>query len=73
MPIRTGDEPSYPGSHSSSSSGRRRSPERPYMIWICGGAPATARNSQSRQARASPWYPALKSASSVKVASRSQQ
>jgi hypothetical protein len=43
------------------------------MIWICSGLPATARNSQSRHARASSEYPAFISANRVKVASRSQQ
>jgi hypothetical protein len=43
------------------------------MIWICAGAPAIARSSQSRQALASFWYPRFMNASSVNVASRSQQ
>ena len=41
------------------------------MIWRVDGSPATARSSQSRQARASPWYPAIISACRVNVASRS--
>ena len=53
LPIRTGRLPSYPGSQSSSSSGSRRSPATPYMIWSWAGSPATARSSQSRQATAS--------------------
>jgi len=53
LPVRTGAAPSYPGSQGSSSSGRRRSPAMPYMMWSCEGAPAAARSSHSRQARAS--------------------
>ena len=43
------------------------------MIWIWSGLPATARNSQSRHARASSDYPAFNSAKRVKVVSRNQQ
>ncbi len=41
------------GSHGTSHSGSRRSPEMPYMIWICSGLPAMLRCSQSRQDPAS--------------------
>ena len=73
LPIRTGAEFSYPGNHSASHSARRRSPVTLYMIWTSFGSPATARCSQARQAAASSVYPVRSSASSVMVASRSQQ
>ena len=53
LPVRTGRDPSYPGSQSSSSSGSRRSPARPYMMLTWDGVPATARTSQSTHAAAS--------------------
>jgi len=34
LPIRTGRESSYPGSHGASHSVNRRSPPIAYMIWI---------------------------------------
>ncbi|MEY9737150.1 hypothetical protein ABH985_004939 [Bradyrhizobium ottawaense] len=43
------------------------------MICMFAGEPAAARSSQLCQARASSVYPEFISASSVKVASRSQQ
>src|SRR4029453_14798336 len=43
------------------------------MTWTSSGSPAIARRSQSRQAPASSVYPARTNASSVSVASRSQQ
>jgi hypothetical protein len=42
------------------------------MIWSFDASPATARRSQSRQARASSSNPAFSSAKSVNVASRIQ-
>jgi len=53
LPTRTGRDPSYPGSQSTSHSIRRRSPAKPYMICSLSGLPAAARNNHSRQARAS--------------------
>ena len=73
LPIRTGAEPWYPASQGTSYSVSRRSPLTLYMIWSSSGSPAAARRSQSRNGRASSWYPAPMSGESVNVASRSQQ
>ncbi len=53
LPMRTGEDPSYPFSHDSSISGSRRVPSRAYMICRSPGSPATVRSSHSRQAPAS--------------------
>ena len=52
---------------------RRRSPATPYMIWTSAGSPATARSSQRRHWPASSAWLPWSRASSVSVASRSQQ
>ncbi len=72
-PTRTGLEDSYPCSQSSWSSGSRRSPATPYMIWSCSGSPAAALRSHWNHALASSRCPDSTRPSSVNVASRTQQ